>query len=166
MNSSISDRLEVLEKRSRFLTGLVVIQAICLFYVISGWNIETPAHAEEKIQEADTIRAKLIELSAADGKLVLEPTGVSLFNKEGKLRASLSNFQDDPSLSLNDQSGKNRASLSILKDEPSLDFRDKAENARATLTIFNDEPSLDLKDKAGKIKASMGVKGQVLFDKP
>jgi hypothetical protein len=117
----MESRLEALEKRVKILSGLVVVLVVGMFALVSGWKIEAPARAEDKvqlgtgtqpiaegkIQEFDTIRVKRIEVVSpeVEGYMLLSPNKVYICDKAATVRASMGILADCPSLILFDPKG-------------------------------------------------------------
>jgi len=96
MEQDIAGRLSALEKRSRLLTGLVVLQAVALLFMTTGGRLETPAHADAKVQTFDVIVAKMIAVESPAGKLLLGPSGLVLDDQAGKGRLTIAMLEGEP----------------------------------------------------------------------
>ena len=80
----------------------------------------------------------------------------------GKQRASLGLFGNQPTLSLFGESGKVQAALSVVAGFPSLILSDASGELRAMLGVRPDGQELALYDANGKLRAELSV----LFGRP
>lgn len=159
MDPILASRLESLEKRSKFLTGLVVTLVVYVF-LISGGKIESPVHAQgEKVQEFDIIRAKRIEVISAEGRMVLAPSLISLYAKEGNAGVSISMNKDNPSVCLYDKAGKGRVDMMISNDNPIFSISGKTDKSEVCMTVCNNNPSFTVRDKTGKDRVILSTAG-------
>ena len=146
------------KRRNRWLmlAGLSLALGLCAsLWAIAGGAGTAQAQVGEKAEKI--IRANKFILEDADGKtravLVVfndEPR-LLLSDKKGKTRVFLAMFKNDPVLCLRDEKGKTRAFLDVNKYGPGLSLLDEKGKTRATLAVLKSGPMLRLYDEKSKI---------------
>jgi hypothetical protein len=160
---SLSNRLRILENRSRRARVLGVIASI--FVAALGLMGQGPG----RLGESDIIpqRGLKIETQAAQARAILENEVRSqhfvLMDENGKERASLSaDRAGSVFLVMFDAGGKNRVNLSLTPQGPSLAFYDPSGQAR---TILGSTSTVASRISENGIVERAPASSIVLFDK-
>lgn len=177
----MEQRIEILEKRTNWLTAIVVIQAIALFLISTGERIETPVHASNAVQTFETIVANRIEVVSEKGKAVLASDGLMLFNASGSETTRLTSFgllkilgRDGSSvnisaglgahISLSNEKRDNSALLSAGHTGASLHLVSKAQKSVAHLGADISGAMLNTYEYEGDASSARGIGASIGID--
>jgi len=174
----VSERLQMLENRTRQLRWLVVVVLV----LILGTSVAAVLFFRSAPLQQQDVTARQLTIVDESGKprAVLavsgDDAGLTIYDSNGKPRAALSlaegraglklaSGHEQPQVNLHagmdgaellfqDASGKERASLGVVRDQPALLLRDAAALPRAELTARDNGGRLLFRDENGKLRAS------------